>query len=642
MAIDIDRYLRARDPPRPLDLFPEGALLPILDGFGLHVRAGIALLYPKNNSEEISRSIANRIDLFSRLENVQPGLIQKTFHPFCQKFRDVPDHEKACWEFDAYKAAEYWQDPNKKPEVYDCHMGLTDMAYPLRVRGQVVAVVLAGQIITEDAVPQVKKKAEKLDSAESRDSLIQLLESSEDCPRSTLDEVAETFGQFRNVGRMLQDLLDRLYNQQWDAAWRAFLGDVNRQLTPLPVGTTREEQKDTQKAPQKQWAKALDSVLGHFLQLTRLNSVKIYSRRHSCYELWGAAPTVGRPIAEGQIPVKLLAPLPGERLTPIQSLRDTLESPEDFDWLEQALGFAGESVTLFVHQHQASPSLHLDTLVALSGAPMSEDEGLVKEFCEIIAMRTEIARLVFVLQEERQKFADRVGHVGHTAKTPLQKAVIALTNLKETMPITVSGSPETERIVDDCVRDIRIAKLHLRNIYTPPSPRGRRRNLREFLEEVRDSIRELAEERQCEIDLAFADGSFNPNVRDQGNLSVAFTNLLDNATKYADPGEHVTIRVRPYGEGFALVVIENRGQGIPPSHVEAVRASFARWEPSRLHKDLRRRREGTGLGLTMAIEYLENHGGWLEIRSDPLEPCYQDDPSDHWTTTVTVGLPITT
>jgi hypothetical protein len=44
----------------------------------------------------------------------------------------------------------------------------------------------------------------------------------------------------------------------------------------------------------------------------------------------------------------------------------------------------------------------------------------------------------------------------------------------------------------------------------------------------------------------------------------------------------------------------------------------------------------------MAIEYLENHGGWLEIRSDPLEPCYQDDPSDHWTTTVTVGLPITT
>jgi len=624
MPIEINRYLEARNPPRPLELFPEGVLLQMLDGFCLYVQASVAILHPRGDKVDLDEVATNAADSFHRLED---DAVREAFHPFCREFRRCPHHEQKCCEFDAQKAAEYWRNSQKGLEKYECHMGLVDMAYPLRLRGQMVAAVFAGQMMTEDAVPRIKERVRERATPGSQLSLFELLEHEEECPRHTDDEVASAFRHFENLGRMLQDLLDRLYNQQWDAARREFLSDVARELILVP-GETGE------------WSETLNYVLDSFLQLTGLLGIKVYSRRHSRYELWGVSLATGQPPEdERPMRVKYVAPLPDASITPIETLRDVSRQPEDFNCLQRTLSLGNQDITLFLHKYGEESTLFLDTLVALSGTWVPEDGEFIKDFCETVAMRTETARLVSALQEERNKFTERVGHVGHSTKIPLQNAVMALEDLKGLAPRAGTASNKVNHLAALGVRNIRIAKLYLHDIYTPPTTEGKPKELRGLLQDSLERVQELAKEWQCKVVLDVEE-FFIPMVRAQSSLLIAFTNLLDNATTYSNPGGSVAVRLRSFGPDTALVEVENKGQGIPESQIGMVRASHVRWVPPDLPDDLRRRRQGAGLGLAMAIECIENHGGWLEIRSSPDDPRYRDDPSNRWTTTVTVGLPV--
>jgi len=370
-----------------------------------------------------------------------------------------------------------------------------------------------------------------------------------------------------------------------------------------------------------------------------LDGIKVYSRRQSRFELWGTSPTIDHQKDDDRrVPVKYVAPLPYAQFIPLETLRGALKQPGDFRHFEEILDFPNKNVTLFLHKHQEESNLFLSTLIAVSGSLKDEDTQFIQDFCEIIAMRVELTRLVFTLRDERQRFADRVGRVGHATKTPLQNAISTLADLKKLIMRT-KKSAEKVRLIDLCVRNIRIAKLYMRDIYTPPSTKGQRKNIGELLDTALDAIRKISEERQCEIKTKI-EPLFDPVVHDQGTLSIVLTNLLDNATKYSNPGGIVTIRLNSFGSDIVLIEVENYGQGIPQSYIEKVTTAYTRWSPINLSDDLRQRRQGTGLGLSMAVEYVESHGGWLEIRSMPKAREYGDDPSDHWKTIVTIGLPI--
>ena len=157
---------------------------------------------------------------------------------------------------------------------------------------------------------------------------------------------------------------------------------------------------------------------------------------------------------------------------------------------------------------------------------------------------------------------------------------------------------------------------------------------------IRNDIEELLQKRECKIIPNFEKRFNLLEIREQNTLKIAFINLLDNATKYSNPGGEVFIRLKSLGPETALVEIENRGQGIPADSIERVRQSRERWEPQNLLPQLEQRRKGEGLGLSMAIEYVENHGGWLDISSHPEDNKNRDDASNNWITIVTVALPI--
>jgi len=95
---------------------------------------------------------------------------------------------------------------------------------------------------------------------------------------------------------------------------------------------------------------------------------------------------------------------------------------------------------------------------------------------------------------------------------------------------------------------------------------------------------------------------------DSARLEQMVSNLLTNASKYSDPGGHVTVKLTRTGEQ-ARIDIKDNGIGIDPSLLESVSTPFHQIESGK------RSIKGLGIGLALVRSFVEMHGGTVEARS---------------------------
>ncbi|RSK48078.1 sensor histidine kinase [Hymenobacter rigui] len=99
-----------------------------------------------------------------------------------------------------------------------------------------------------------------------------------------------------------------------------------------------------------------------------------------------------------------------------------------------------------------------------------------------------------------------------------------------------------------------------------------------------------------------------PQVRGQvSSLNQVWTNLLDNAIDALPGGGEITLRTRREDDFVRVFIIDN-GPGIPPEVLPRILEPFFTTKPAG---------EGSGLGLDIALRIVEQHGGHLEIQSEP-------------------------
>ena len=92
-------------------------------------------------------------------------------------------------------------------------------------------------------------------------------------------------------------------------------------------------------------------------------------------------------------------------------------------------------------------------------------------------------------------------------------------------------------------------------------------------------------------------------------IKRAITNLIINSKKYAE-----TVRVElEYNLEHAVITIDDNGPGIAPEHRDDAFKAFFRLDPSR-NTDT----GGTGLGLTIAKDIVQSHGGDLLLSDASL------------------------
>jgi len=96
---------------------------------------------------------------------------------------------------------------------------------------------------------------------------------------------------------------------------------------------------------------------------------------------------------------------------------------------------------------------------------------------------------------------------------------------------------------------------------------------------------------------------------DRPRIRQAISILLDNAIKYTSQGGKVKVEVQER-EGRAELVVSDTGIGISREQLPLVFERFYR-------ADQARTRGGAGLGLAIARQIAEAHGGTIEARSEP-------------------------
>ncbi|MBE7473484.1 MAG: two-component sensor histidine kinase [Anaerolineae bacterium] len=103
-------------------------------------------------------------------------------------------------------------------------------------------------------------------------------------------------------------------------------------------------------------------------------------------------------------------------------------------------------------------------------------------------------------------------------------------------------------------------------------------------------------------------------VADPAKLTRLFLNLLDNALKYSNPGDTVSVTVVTHN-GQARIAITDTGPGIAPEHLPHLFERFYRVDKARSRQAAANDKGGTGLGLAIADWLVKAHGGCIEVAS---------------------------
>jgi signal transduction histidine kinase len=101
-----------------------------------------------------------------------------------------------------------------------------------------------------------------------------------------------------------------------------------------------------------------------------------------------------------------------------------------------------------------------------------------------------------------------------------------------------------------------------------------------------------------------------PHCRgDISQINQVFSNLLDNAIKYADPERLCTVTISGYKDkNESVYCIADNGLGIAPEHQDRIFEIFHQLEPQRV--------KGEGMGLTIVHRIVEKHHGKIWVESE--------------------------
>ncbi len=203
-----------------------------------------------------------------------------------------------------------------------------------------------------------------------------------------------------------------------------------------------------------------------------------------------------------------------------------------------------------------------------------------------------------------------ISTVSHELKTPLTSVRLAIHILlsEKIGPLSDKQSEVLEAAREDSDRLYRVIE-DLLDISRIESGRAGIRlkpmNPEDLVVQATDKIRAAFVDHGINLSLEVP-GDVPPVLADPGRIPLVFDNLLSNALKYTPIGGQVRVTARRE-DGLVRFAVEDTGIGIEPEYLTRVFEKFFR-VPGQEHID-------SGLGLTIAKEIVEAHGGTIEAAS---------------------------
>jgi signal transduction histidine kinase len=129
------------------------------------------------------------------------------------------------------------------------------------------------------------------------------------------------------------------------------------------------------------------------------------------------------------------------------------------------------------------------------------------------------------------------------------------------------------------------------------------------IENARTFVRERAVKHGITMDVD-VDERLGEYVGDERKIKQILLNLLSNAVKFTPEGGRISITANKTDNG-AEISVSDTGIGIPPAEQPTIFEEFRQVGGDYAHK-----KEGTGLGLTLAKKFVELHGGKIWVESE--------------------------
>jgi len=129
------------------------------------------------------------------------------------------------------------------------------------------------------------------------------------------------------------------------------------------------------------------------------------------------------------------------------------------------------------------------------------------------------------------------------------------------------------------------------------------------IDNARTFVRERAVKHGIALDID-VDDRLGEYLGDERKIKQILLNLLSNAVKFTPEGGRISITANKTDNG-AEISVSDTGIGIPPAEQAMIFEEFRQVGGNYAHK-----KEGTGLGLTLAKKFVELHGGKIWVESE--------------------------
>jgi signal transduction histidine kinase len=209
-----------------------------------------------------------------------------------------------------------------------------------------------------------------------------------------------------------------------------------------------------------------------------------------------------------------------------------------------------------------------------------------------------------------------VANISHELRTPLN-GIIGFSQLlyaghiappsaeyKRSIGDILSGARHLLSLINDVLD---LAKVETGKMEFTPEPI----EPAALVEEVRSVVRGMAAQKNIQIEAAVAP-QLGQLVLDCARLRQVLYNYLSNAIKFSGDGARVAIRMRPEGNEWFHLEVEDNGEGIRTEDLAKLFIEF-----NQLDSSFKRRYEGTGLGLALTRQIVEAQGGRVGVTSEP-------------------------
>ncbi|MCD6512380.1 MAG: HAMP domain-containing histidine kinase [Thermoplasmata archaeon] len=232
---------------------------------------------------------------------------------------------------------------------------------------------------------------------------------------------------------------------------------------------------------------------------------------------------------------------------------------------------------------------------------MSRDK-LVEELAERKKRLEEAYRRLSQAKLDRMK-SNFIDMIAHELKTPLT-VIKTYTELlrheklgelnemqKDKLEKMAKNIERMNELINDMLQipsiDAKELELRKENFY-----------IKDVIEDIVNELREIAEEKKQKIELNLDKSMV---TGDRTLIERAIKNIVSNAIKYTPEGGKIAIESRK-GRGYVHIKIKDTGKGIKKSDIEKIFEPFYS------------RHGGAGLGLAIAKNIVESHGGkiWAE------------------------------